>query len=404
MSEWLTAEEATKRLGVTRATLYAYVSRGWIRSAPAGDDPRRRRYAGEDADRLRGRAEQRKDPGRAAERALHWGMPVLESAITLISENRLFYRGHDVLELARTRSVEEVAALIWTGDFDSSAFSSTPLHVVAGGKALQSLPFINRAESILPLVAARDPLAYDLRPRAVAQTGWRILNLLSSVAAETASLAASVEQTLQRAWAPRSAQMADLIRSTLILCADHELNVSSFVARCAASARSNPYAVVLAGLGTIEGARHGGMTARIETIFDELHRSADVRKALAERLRRGDPISGFGHPLYPGGDPRASFLIEALRQRFPRSAELSFALRVASVAEEVLDEKPTIDFALVVLGRVLKLDSGVPLTLFSIGRTIGWIGHAIEQYSREEIIRPRARYVGVVAGSQPAAG
>src|SRR5947208_802277 len=127
MSSGMTAAEATKRLGVTRATLYAYVSRGWIRSWPAPGDPRGRRYSEEDVERLHGRAEQRKDPARAADRALHWGMPVLESAITLISENRLFYRGHDAQELARTRSVEQVASLIWTGSFDAAAFSSTPL-------------------------------------------------------------------------------------------------------------------------------------------------------------------------------------------------------------------------------------------------------------------------------------
>ena len=394
MSHWLTADEAAKALGIARATLYAYVSRGLIRSSSVPGKTRERRYSAEDVERLRGRAEERKDPSRVAERALHWGVPVLESAITLIADNKLFYRGHDVTELARTRSVEEVASLIWTGGFDPPAFASTPLHVIAGGKAMEALAFVNRAESILPLVAARDPLAFDLRPRAVAQTGWRILNLLASVAADSSELAPSIEETLQQRWAARNRHAADLIRQALILCADHELNVSSFVARCVASAGANPYAIVIGGMAAIEGVKHGGMTARVATMFDEIRKSADIRGALAERLRRGEPIHGFGHPLYADGDPRAAFLLEAVRQRFSRSAELAVAFRIALAAEELIGDKPTIDFALVVLERVLKLPNGAALTLFALGRSIGWIGHAIEQYARNEIIRPRARYIG----------
>src|SRR5262245_24680002 len=131
MVTWLSSNEAATRLGVSRATLYAYVSRGRVRSSAAPGDPRQRRYAAEDIDALRNRSEERRDPAKVGERALHWGMPVLESAITLIENGRLYYRGHDATELARTRSVEEVAALIWTGEFDASSFAATQLHVIA---------------------------------------------------------------------------------------------------------------------------------------------------------------------------------------------------------------------------------------------------------------------------------
>jgi citrate synthase len=394
MSRWLSASDVTERLGITRPTLYAYVSRGLVRSSAIPGQPRERRYAAEDVERLRTKSEQRRDPTRAVANALHWGGPVLESAITLISGGRIYYRGHDVVELAKTRSVEEVASLVWTGVFDTPAFATTQLHVVAGGKSIEALPFVNRAQSILPLVAARDRLAYDLRPRAVAQTGWRIINLLVSVAADSADLAGSIEETLQQKWAPRDRAARDLIRAALILCADHELNVSSFVARCAASAGSNPYAVVLAGLAAIEGVKHGGVSARVETMLDELRRAPDLHAALADRLKRGEQIYGFGHPLYPDGDPRAQFLFELLQERYGRSAELAFALQLSAIAEDLLGDKPTVDFALAALTRALKLGAGVPLALFALGRTIGWVGHAIEQYGRNEIIRPRARYVG----------
>lgn len=383
---WLDADGATRLLGVSRATLYAYVSRGFVRSEPVPGKPRQRRYAREDVERLRSRAEERRNPEKAAEHALRWGVPVLESAITLIADGKLYYRGHDACELARTRSLEEVASLIWTGTFDADIFD-TPLHVVAGGTHTSDLPFVSRAQSILPLVGSRDPLAFDLRPRSVAQTGWRIVNLLTSVAANSQELADTIEETLANAWGTSN---KDLIRAALIVCADHELNVSAFTARCVASAGSNPYAVVLAGLAALEGTKHGGATARVEALFDELRRSRDLRKDLAARLRRGESIEGFGHPLYPEGDPRATLLLDLL----PKSKELTFARALSHAAVSVLGEQPTMDFALVALARTLDLPPGAPLTLFAIGRTIGWIAHAIEQYGQNAMIRPRARYVG----------
>ena len=384
---WLDAKEATKLLGVSRATLYAYVSRGFIRSEAVPGKPRERRYAREDVERLRMRAEERRNPEKTAENALRWGVPVLESSITLIDDGALYYRGHDVAKLAREKSIEEVASLIWTGAFDSDIFD-TPLHVVAGSPATNHVPFVNRAQSILPLVAARDSLAWDLRPRSVAQTGWRILNLLTSVAAETRELEATIDETLAKAWAPKGTK---LIRAALILCADHELNVSAFTARCIASANANPYAAVVGGLAALEGTKHGGATARIEALFDELRRVRDLRKSLSERLRRGEVIEGFGHPLYANGDPRAAMLLDLL----PKSRELAFARSFAAAGYEILGERPTIDFALVAMSRALSLPPGAPLTIFAIGRTIGWIGHAIEQYAQDAMIRPRARYVGV---------
>jgi citrate synthase len=387
-TDWLDANGATRLLGVSRATLYAYVSRGFIRSEPVPGSPRQRRYAREDVERLRVRAEERRNPEKAAAHALRWGVPILESSITLIAGGKLYYRGHDAAELARTRSLEEVAALIWTGSFESDVFD-TPLHVIGGGPTAD-LPILSRAQSILPVVAARDPLAFDLRPRAVAQTGWRIVNLLTSVAAETRDLESTVEETLARAWAPKAKHAADLIRAALILCADHELNVSAFTARCVASACSNPYAVVLAGLAALEGTKHGGATERVEALFDELQRARDPRKAIAERLRRGAPVDGFGHPLYADGDPRATLLLSML----PRSRGRTSALNIAHAAEEAMGEKPNLDFALVAVSRSLALPRGAALALFAIGRTIGWIAHAIEQYEQNAMIRPRARYVG----------
>lgn len=383
---WLDTDEAARFLGVHRATLYAYVSRGRLRSEPVPGS-RRRRYAREDLERLKARAAERRNPEMAAEQALHWGLPILESAITLIADGRIYYRGHDAARLARERSLADVAALLWLGEANG-ALLEPPSKVSAPSTSRSAAPFVPRAQAALALAATQDPGAYDLRARTVAQTGWRILHLLAGVAGGASRARRTIDAALAHGW--KVPARADLLRAALILCADHELNVSAFTARCVASARSSPYGVVIAGLAALEGTKHGGTTARIEALWDSLARARDLEHALAERLRRGEPIDGFGHPLYPAGDPRARLLLEML----PRSKSAAFAADVAAAGRAVLGEAPTLDFALVALARALGLSSGAALTLFAIGRTIGWIAHAIEQYAQDAIIRPRARYVG----------
>jgi citrate synthase len=400
---WISAADAATLLGVSRTTLYAYVSRGFVRSQATPGPSRDRRYSRDDVERLRRRTEERRNPDKAVAHALQWGMPVLESAIALIDGQRLYYRGHDALALARTRSIAEVASLIWTGRFD--ALSETrPDHAAVRGDA--RLPFAVRAQALLATASADDPVAFDRRPASVAACGWRILHLLTAAAAgrtTTADQTLTIDERLARAWRVR-ARGAGVLRSALILCADHELNVSSFTARCVASAGADPYAVVVAGLSALAGPKHGGTGARVEAMLKSLRSERNLRSALAARLRRGERLDGFGHPLYAGGDPRATMLLDMVRERYAGSAELRFIVNFVAAASALVRDKPNVDFALAAVAHVLRLPAGSPLMLFAIGRTIGWIGHAIEQYATDQLIRPRAKYVGLapaIVSSRP---
>jgi len=390
---WIAAAEAARILGVSRATLYAYVSRGYLRSQSLPGSSRERGYSRDDVERLRRRTEGRRDPDKAAGRALDWGLPVLESSITLIDGRTLYYRGHDALTLARSRSVQDVAALIWTGRADAAiTIDQRSIPTIARDNGL---PFVARAQRALAEASARDPLAADLRSERAARCGWRIVRLLTAVAGESDDASRTIDQVLGARWNV-TATGVEVIRSALILCADHELNVSSFTARSVASAGSNPYAVVIAGLAALEGTRHGGASARVESMLASLRRARPLEDAVHARMRRGEPIDGFGHPLYAQGDPRAAMLLDLLSQRFARSAELAFVLDFANVAASALGQPPNLDFALAAAARVLRLPADSPLTIFAIGRSIGWIGHAIEQYATGQLIRPRAKYVGVM--------
>jgi citrate synthase len=396
---WMTAPQAAARLGVSRATLYAYVSRGFIRSQATAGRSRVRGYAREDVERLRQRAETRRDPETAAAGTLRWGVPVLESAITLIDGSRLYYRGQDAAALARTSTVEDVARLIW-GVRGAHAPIVEARFAEAHSAAMEprearppsSGSFVSRAQQALARAEAGDPGAFDVRPERVTAIGMRIIEIVAG-AATAGRRAASVDAALGRAWNLND-RATGIVRAALILCADHELNVSSFTARCIASAGSSPYAVVIGGLAALEGPRHGGAGARVDAMLETARRGRDLPAAIAARLQRGESIDGFGHPLYPEGDPRAAALLDLLRASYPKSAELAYILAFARAAADSDRGHPNVDFALASVRRVLRLPAGSPLVLFAVGRTIGWIGHAIEQYATGQLIRPRARYTG----------
>ena len=361
-------------------------------AAPVGA----RRYHTEDVEALRNRKEVRRDPGSAAQSALSYGMPVLESSITLIQDGCLYYRGYDARLLAQHRSVEEVAALIWLDRLDPGGLfarhDQPPQAVASQQDALNDGQYpIELYQAALTRAAIDDLAAFLTAPEAVAATGARILALLVAVTTGR-PVTVSLARSLQVGWAPTQPEVADLLAAAMILCADHELNVSAFTARCVASAGSTPYAVVIAGLAALQGHRHGGHTEQVARLLREAR--AGITGAVAGYLRQGASLPGFGHPLYPDGDPRGRLLMELVAERYPEAATTTLARELCLAVYELTGLRPTVDFALETLAQALGLPPRAALSLFALGRTIGWIGHAIEQYQTDQLIRPRARYAG----------
>ncbi len=403
---YLTAKEAAAALGVTLPTLYAYVSRGLIRSEPGEGKTRVRRYRQEDVAALQARQEMRRSPAKVVESALNWGAPLLESAITLIEDGRLYYRGHDALTLPQAHSFEEVAQLLWQGEFAPFTEQLPP----ALGQLVQEMAPVTAdlspAEAfqvVLPLAGAQDLAGYDLRDTAVALTGQRILWLLTAVVSANGDRFSvigeeTIARNLQAIWAAGRPEAADLFNAALIYCADHELNASAFAARVAASAQATPYQAVITGLAVLQGRLHGGVTGRVDAFLREAGSPQQVRQTIAGRLKRGERIPGFGHPLYPEGDPRGRSLLEQVTAVLPDAPGTQLAQAAVQVMAETSGLQPNVDFALTALAWALELPPGVPLALFALGRAAGWIGQAMEQYQLGQLIRPRARYVGEKPG------
>lgn len=378
----LTARQAADTLGIKLDTLYAYVSRGRLRSIVVSGT-RERRYRSEDVETLRdGRSTPRAPPGSDSE-AL---MPVIGSSICLIENGRFYYRGQDAVQLSEVATVEEIARLLW---LDEAGGQPAPIVGPAGVAAASGL--IERCQLQLTALGDQDLSALDLTRVGVIRSGWRILRAVAGSIVPALPASEPVHRRLAGAWRLNDAG-ADLLRRCLVLIADHELNPSTFVARCVASTGATPYAVVAAALGALSGRLHGGETVRAEGLLYELAEGGDPMTVMTGRLTRGERLPGFGQPLYPEGDPRASAILAALAGAAPEAHAL--AETAAETGLRLIGRRPNVDFALAAAALGLGLPRDGALAMFIIGRSVGWIAHAIEQYESGLLIRPRARYLG----------
>ncbi len=378
MTDWLDGAATAARLGGKPQTLYAYASRGRIEARPDPADSRRSLYRIEDIERLLQRKARARAPADVAREAIAWGEPVLASALTDVSRGRLYYRGRDAAGLAETETLEAVALTLW-GCEDPEIF-----HRETRPRVRMRGPAQARAFAALAARAGTDAPALGLSNLALWRDGAGLVGDLA------AALGEGVAQTplhlsLAEAWGLQGRE-ADLIRRALVLLADHELNASTFAARVAASTGASLAAALIAGLGALTGPRHGGAGARVAALIEAAERMGS-ETAVKAFIARGEPPPGFGQRPYPAGDPRAAALMAAF-EPLPQVLELKEA------AEALTGERANIDFALAALVRTLGLPSDAPISLFALGRSVGWIAHALEQLQTGGLIRPRARYIG----------
>src|SRR5262245_32019165 len=167
-SRYVNARDAASLLGVTAASLYAYVSRGRIHAETVPRNPRKSRYLAADVERLRDQKQARLHPDIAARKSLSWGIPILESSLTLIDEGRFYYRGRDVVQLARSRRFEDVVRLLWNQDAGREIPKTpTPAACRRAVAHVRSLPVMERLQAVLPFAAMDDTAAFDLRMETV---------------------------------------------------------------------------------------------------------------------------------------------------------------------------------------------------------------------------------------------
>jgi citrate synthase len=406
-SVWLSAREAAKLLGVKLQTLYAYASRGLVRSA-RGERGRPRRYLRDDVLRLKARHDARAGHGAVAASALRWGEPVLDSALTMIGPRGPCYRGHCAVDLASADiPFEAVAELLWV---DAPLDRTRRWEAVSlGTSAAQLLSLVEHAAphtatvgALLAALAARDPAAAARGPAATVALARRVIPRIAAVlglsrgpAHVRESLRArSVGAIVARALGASASEAGEAINRALVVLADHELNASSFAARVTASAGADLCCCLLAATATLSGPLHGGMSAQVETLVAEAGTASRAKTTVRARMARGESVPGFGHPLYPHGDPRTQTLLDLAHAIAPSEARLRTLDALVDAAGALGLGAATLDIGLVALAYALRLPPGSPVGIFAVGRSAGWTAHSIEQHAAGFLLRPRARYVG----------
>ncbi|QUQ72201.1 citrate synthase [Kutzneria sp. CA-103260] len=418
---YLTTAEVARRLGVKTATVYAYASRGMLRSTRL---PGRRGsfFEQDEIDEFVANGRDGRQPSGAVER--------IRTELTMLDDDLLFYRGLNVGELALTVSFEAVAGLLWTGELDRTrAFHRYPKLVDTVRTALAALPpetgMIDAMKVAVAVLGAVDPLRFDLSTPAVVRVGQKLISVLVDAlprggmgtagdgeAGRTEIGPAGSDRDDAGGGAGRTGDDQDdgvliaerlagklggrpidiaLLNIALVLLADHDLAASTVAARVAASARAHPYAVVSAGLGAVDGRYHGVQSTLAYRFLAEA--MDNPLRAIAERQRAGG-IPGFGHRIYQQHDPRADVLLGLLRGH-PDAAAVMPTVDTVIIAA---DSFPNVDLALAALMHAYDLRPDAGETIFALARTAGWLAHAIEEYREPGL---RFRPLGVYTGDRP---
>ena len=365
-----------RQLGVRPQTVYAYVSRDKLEAMPDPADSRRSLYRAEDVAHLAKRKHDGRKHETLAANTLFGSEPSIPTALSSFQRGRLYYRGQDAITLASTATLEEAAALLWAAgrpvDFSSTVAQDTS----EAGRV--------RAFTMLGRLAATGHSTRGRLTRVLHEEGQGLVGRLAD-----AFGARPGEQALHLRFAhgwKQAAPVADLLRTAMVLLVDHELTSSAFTARITASTRASLPACLMAGLTTLSGPFHGDASGRAQALFSEVERLGE-EQVVGHYLSGGLPLPGFGHHLYPDGDPRAAALLALFT---PPDVIARFIERVTRLT----GLQPNIDVALAALVAHYRLPADAAFGLFATARSVGLLAHSLEQLATDQVIRPRGRYVG----------
>ncbi|HSU73691.1 MAG TPA: citrate synthase [Terrabacter sp.] len=382
-SPWITTTEAAQRLGVKRATLYAYVSRGLLRSE--------RRPGQQES--LFDRAQI--DAMATAARPQGGPQPVLRfrsiaTSVSSTTEGELSYRGHPLADVVALGSLEEAAAVVLGTPVASAA--PAPVPPAVGGIDLAALPLHRRMPVAVQLLAAADPFAADTDPERVRVAAVPTLRdavslLAGAVPGHPAhgNLTALALAALGgRAGAPPDVAVLRVLLVTLL---DHGLTASTVAARVAASTRAGLPDCLCAAYAAMSGPLHGAAPVAAHALLAE---GADPAALLARALRTGGSVAGFGHFLYPDGDPRAELVLEALWRRRGTTGLRRRVDTLSALVAERTGALPNIDLASAAVLHALGLPAESGEVVFQLARSVGVAAHVVEEYA-EEPLRWRGR-------------
>lgn len=351
------------------------------------------------------------------------------------SEGFYHYRQYSALDLARTRTLEDVWFLQFEGHLPDSAelvdfraqidelrdlppqlADMLPALATAGSSSAM-LPRLRTALSMLASIEGSRPV-YGARPedrrrdamRVAAVTPtllagiYRLRRGESPLAPRPGLSAAAQWLYLLTGQEPESRDPRDVsaIDQYLVCTVDHGFNASTFTARVVTSTGADVASAVCSAIGAFSGPLHGGAPDRALAALDDIGSPDRAEEWVRARVTSGERIMGFGHAVYRTDDPRAALLRGIAQERGGRLAE--FATEVEKTVIRVLAElKPgrslntNVEFWAGVVMEQAGLARDLFTPTFTVSRVIGWTANVLEQAQDSKIIRPSARYTGLPA-------
>ncbi|OYW81125.1 MAG: citrate synthase [Asticcacaulis sp. 32-58-5] len=387
--QWISRAEALERLDVKPQTLYAYVSRQRIAAKSDPDHPRKSLYSLDDVERLSGRG----DTSHAAPAAritpniISSGNPArgeasIDSEISITFQGRHYYRGQDSLALAESENFEQVATLLWQSD-NSNLFGPLkprPDVNFPGGPRARVMAMLSRRleeEAMQEILTERD---LEL------EAAGLLNELIDSVTNGGPRL--FFHQRLARGWKVNDPRDIDLIRRILVLSADTELDESTLAVRVSAATQGPLANSIMAGFAALMGPKLGGRISRAEAYVTQVRRHGNPELVAKTYLNQGLELPGFEAGTASSEKQRAESLMAA-------APHMGNDLKtILQVGEDLTGRPAGFSLAVALLGRHLDLPKEAPFTLYGIGRSAGWLAHAIEQIASKSAPKARLRYIG----------
>lgn len=348
------------------------------------------------------------------------------SAICYLDGDRgvLAYYGHDIHDLARVASFEEVCYLLWhgrlpnraeLGDLQSQLAAARPLSESIL-RVMRQLPPSEGMDVLRTMTSAlghSDPDAADQSAAANYRKAVRLTAQLASLVATSGRLQAGggpiqpdpalghAANFLYMLTGNRPSVLATrAFDIALVLHADHELNASTFAARVAAATLTDLHSAIVAAIGTLKGPLHGGANADVMRMLIEIGPDAPPERiddAVRAKLAKKVKIPGFGHRVYTTEDPRATHLrrmSKELGERAGNTRWFEMSQRIEALVKGDKKLNPNVDFYSASTYYTLGIPIDLFTPIFAVSRIAGWTAHCLEQYANNRLIRPRTDYIG----------
>ena len=324
---------------------------------------------------------------------------VSSTEITLITEAGLYFRGNDAIALSHHASVESLAAILWQADENSLFGEPAPPASKSWEQfrpSLASLSAIDRTIAMFPILEKESARSYDLSPVGFARTAAEVLRWYATMLVCAPRPSRQPVHVFVAKVLKAQPGIDGVIRQLLVLVADHEFDPITYAVRAAANVGVTPYQAVAVGLIASQGQRFQaeryGSTVRF---LNEILAGKDGQLAVVRRMRTGETLPGFGRRA---ADPRTTAIMESLALVMGAAPAFKRLREAERTAYEAMGSRMDFIVPAIFVGRCLGLD-GDELALSALGRMVGWIAHAMEQFHEHPLIRPRASYVGVLPPS-----